>query len=105
MIPWQPVAARQSVKPLSLTKRGLSRLSLRQFGRGDSRENPLQKTNIKTTNTMKVKELIQILSQFNGKAELDIHTDNYEMMDIEVREFNDHVAMVVFPAIKEPDNE
>jgi hypothetical protein len=54
---------------------------------------------------MKVKELIQILSRFNGEVELDIHTDNYEMMDIEVREFNDHVVMVVFPALEEPENE
>ena len=53
---------------------------------------------------MKVKELIQMLSQFDGEAEVDIQTDNYELMDIEVREFNDHVAMVVFPAI-EPENE
>lgn len=54
---------------------------------------------------MKVKELIQMLSQFDGEAELDIQTDNYELMDIEVREFNDHVAMVVFPAIEEPNEQ
>ena len=53
---------------------------------------------------MKVKDLIQMLSQLDGEAELDIQTDNYELMDIEVREFNDHVAMVVFPTI-EPENE
>ena len=57
-----------------------------------------------TTTTMKVKELIQMLSQFSGEAELDIQTDNYELMDIELNNFNGRPTMVVFPAI-EPENE
>lgn len=54
---------------------------------------------------MKVKDLIQMLSRFDGEAELDIQTDNYELMDVELNNFNGHPTLVVFPALEEPDNE
>ena len=54
---------------------------------------------------MKVKELIQMLSRFDGEAELDIQTDNYELMDIELNNFNGRPTLVVFPAMEETENE
>ena len=53
---------------------------------------------------MKVKELTQMLSRFNGEAELDIQTDNYGLMDIELNNFNGRPTIIVFHAI-EPENE
>ena len=53
---------------------------------------------------MKIKDLIKMLSQFDGEVELDIQTDNYDLMDIELNNLNGRPTMVVFPAI-EPENE
>ena len=54
---------------------------------------------------MKIKDLLQMLSQFDGEAEVDIQTDNYELMDIELNNFNGRPTMVVFPAIEEQNEQ
>ena len=54
---------------------------------------------------MKIKELIRMLSRFDGEAEIDIQNDNYELMDIELNNLNGHPTLVVFSAMEEIDNE